>query len=149
MTQRIKISEHFFLDEYVTPEMYKKWGAKAINWIRPEVLAVDEYLRNRFGVPMVINNWFVGGDRTQSGLRYPSASVGAGDSLHKFGVASDKQFEGKPSTFYDEVRQDIIRHFAELYRPLGLTTIEADTHTWLHTDCRNILNQMEINIVHP
>jgi hypothetical protein len=149
MNQRIKISDHFYLDEYVTPEFYTRWGAKCINWIRPEVISVDEFLHSRFGKAMTINNWAIGGQRTQSGLRYPSTTVGAGDSLHKFGVASDKQFEGANSAFYEEVRQDIIKHWKELYLPLGLTTIEAATPTWLHTDCRHILNPSIINIVHP
>ena len=146
MLQRIKISEHFYLDEYVTPEMYKKWYNKAIWWIRPEIIAVDEFIRERFGVPMIINDWYLGGIRYQSGLRYPLTNVGAGDSLHKFGVASDNLFQDKKPAFYEEVRQDIIKNF-ELSQPLGLTTIEADTATWLHKDCRHVPHQTGVNIV--
>jgi hypothetical protein len=146
MSKRLKISDHFYLDEYITPDMYIKWGDKAIWWIRPELVRIDEFLRTRFNIPMVINDWWVGGDRTQSGLRYPQATIGAGDSMHKFGVASDTQFVGKPNSFYDEVRQDIIDNF-DVYKELGLTTIEANTPTWLHKDCRNIPNQTKINIV--
>jgi hypothetical protein len=35
-----------------------------------------------------------------------------------------------------EVRQDIIDHYP-LYREAGVTTIEAETPTWVHVDCRN------------
>ena len=146
---RIKVSKDFYLDEYVTPEFYAKWGAKCIWWIRPENINVNQFIRDRFDIPMAINNWFIGGNRTQSGLRYPTTTIGAGDSQHKFGTASDKVFSGVSSSFYDEIREDIKTNFTELYKPLGLTTIEANTKTWLHTDCRNIPDQKELFIVYP
>lgn len=147
--KRIKISDHFYLDEYITPEFYKKWGEKSIWWIRPEVIIIDEFLRNRFNKVMILNNWATGGDRKMCGLRYPEATIGTGDSLHKFGCASDKLFVGVNTSFYDEVREDIIKNWEKLYKPLGLTTIEANTSTWLHTDIRHIINQKKINIVYP
>ena len=149
MLKRIEISKNFFLDEYVTREFYEKFGEKCIWWIRPEVIRIDQFLRDRFHVSMIINNWWNGGERQQSGLRYPVSGVGAGDSLHKFGCASDKVFVDKGPEWYSEVRRDIVKNFKELYQPLGLTTIEANTETWLHTDCRHILDQKQINIVYP
>ena len=148
-SQRVRISKNFFLDEYVTPSFYNKWGSKGIWWIRPELITIDQSIRDRFDVPMIINNWARGGGRTQSGLRYPEAEIGAGDSLHKFGCASDTKFSGVSEDFYDAVREDIQKNFIELYKPLGLTTIEADTKTWLHKDTRNIPYQKKINIIHP
>jgi len=148
MPARVKISAHFFLDEYISPDMYYKWKERSIWWIRPELIAVDEFIRQRFGIPMIINDWYLGGTRDECGLRYPVTTVGKGDSLHKFGVASDNLFDDKKPAFYEEVREDIINNFNELYKPLGLTTIEAGVN-WLHKDCRHIPNQTEINIVHP
>lgn len=147
--KRIQISMNFYLDEYVTKEFYEKWGEKALWWIRPELIAIDQFLRMRFNVPMIINNWWSGGQRSQSGLRYPQATAGAGDSMHKFGLASDSQFRGKSPAFYEEVRDDIVRNFETLYKPLGLTTIEAGTLTWLHKDCRNIKVDDKPFIVYP
>jgi len=149
MVNRIQISKNFFLDEYVTQEFYKKWGERCIQWIRPEVIHIDQFLRDRFHVRIIINNWCDDGNRQQSGLRYPVSEVGAGDSLHKFGCASDKIFFEKDPGFYAEVRRDIVKHFKDLYQPLGLTTIEANTETWLHTNIRNIPDQKHINIVYP
>jgi hypothetical protein len=146
---RIQISKYFFLDEYLKPAMIQKWGAKGIWWIRPELIAIDEFIRERFGLPMVINNWILGGNYDDSGLRYPHTTEGTGDSMHKFGIASDTKFIDKPASFYDEVRKDIIDNWKTLYKPLGLTTIEANTPSWLHKDCRNIPNQKTINIVYP
>jgi hypothetical protein len=149
MLNRIEISKNFFLDEYVTREFYDKWGEKCIHWIRPEVIHIDQFLRDRFHVKMIINDWWIGGERQQSGLRYPESKIGAGDSLHKFGCASDKIFVDMGPEWYAEVRRDIINHFMDLYQPIGLTTFEANTETWLHTDCRHIPDQKRINIVYP
>jgi hypothetical protein len=149
MPDRIQISKNFFLDEYVTREFYERWERKCINWIRPEVIRIDQFLRDRFHVRIIINDWWNGGKRQQSGLRYPDAGIGARDSLHKFGCASDKIFIDKPPEFYAEVRRDIIRNFKEFYQPLGLTTIEANTETWLHTDIRHIPDQKLVNVVYP
>jgi hypothetical protein len=149
MLPRIKISDNFFLDEYVTREFYMRWEEKCIWWIRPEVIKIDQFLRNRFGLPITINNWWDNGNIEQRGLRYPFTKTGAGDSMHKFGCASDKVFETAREEFYAEVRHDIVKNFKQLYQPLGLTTIETNTDGWLHTDCRHIPNQDEINIVYP
>ncbi|MBN2814829.1 MAG: hypothetical protein JXQ80_12180 [Bacteroidales bacterium] len=149
MADRIQISKNFFLDEYVTRAFYRKWGERCIYWIRPEVIRIDQFLRDRFHIRIIINDWWHGGTREQSGLRYPYSNVGAGDSLHKFGCASDKVFFEKDPEFYAEVRRDIVRHFDAIYKPLGLTTIEAGTETWLHTDIRHIPDQKQINIVYP
>ena len=146
--RRIKVSKNFFLDEYVTPEFYAKWGVKCIWWIRPELITVDQFIRDRFGIPSVINNWWHGFYRDQSGLRYPEAEIGAGDSLHKFGCASDNKFQGKDHSFYDDVRADIIANFVTLYKPLGLTTMEVNTPNWLHKDCRNIKVKNKVNIIY-
>lgn len=137
-TKRIKVSKNFYLDEYVTEEFYQKWGKKCLWWIRPELITSDQFIRKRFGKVILINTWIHGGNRRQSGLRYPEAHIGADDSLHKFGCASDKSFLGVTPYFYDEVREDIKINFKRLYKPLGLTTIEKGTPSWLHTDCRNI-----------
>lgn len=145
---RLKVSKNFYLDEYVTEGFYKKWGAKCVWWIRPEVIAIDQFIRDRFNLPIAVNNWVKGGSRQQSGLRYPEASIGAGDSLHKFGCASDKSFVGVETWFYDEVRKDIKDNYHELYKPLGLTTIEENTATWLHTDVRNT-KTTELKIIYP
>lgn len=147
--QRIKITNNFYIDEFVRKDFYEKWGIRSIHWIRPEVIRIDQFIRERYGIPIIINNWATGGDRQNSGLRYPIADIGAGDSFHKFGCATDKKFVGQNPAFYDEVREDIIKNWHSLFKPLGLTTIEANTYTWLHTDCRYIPDQENIYIVYP
>lgn len=147
--ERIKITENFYIDEFVRPDFYKKWGARSIHWIRPEVITIAQFLRDRYKIPMVINNWATGGSRKNSCLRYPIADIGAGDSLHKFGGAADPTFIGQDPTFYDAIRLDIIQNWHSIFAPLGLTTIEQNTKTWLHYDVRYIPDQTKINIVYP
>ena len=157
--QRVKLNEYFYIDEYISPEMYQKWGSTSIWWIRPELIAVDLFIRKRHGVPMIMNNWAIGGANKSSGFRYPVALIGAGDSFHKFGVASDntwwlgdplpqKEEYKRQYAMSEKVRNDIKENWKELYKPLGLTTIEANT-PHLHKDCRHILNQTQLFIVYP
>jgi len=168
--QRVKLSPNFYLDELVCPEMYQHFGEKARWFIRPEAIRILQHLRDRFRI-MTINNWsqygtvsaemYLAFDSaialkyfTQSGLRPWFITidgkqllnpVGAQFSQHKFGSAFDPKFTNATPA---EVRLDIIKHFASTYKPLGLTTIEANTKGWLHFDCRNT-NLNELFIVYP
>ena len=74
----------------------------------------------------------MGGPRNESGLRQFGTITGAGMSQHKFGRAADVIISGMSS---EEVRKLIKNNFTEL-KALGLTTIEKDTPTWCHFDCR-------------
>jgi hypothetical protein len=149
MIKRIKASENFYIDEFVSREFYNKWGSRSIHWIRPELINILQFIRNRYGVPMIINNWATGGNFEQSGLRYPTAAIGAGDSLHKFGCAADPKFKDQEPEFYNEVRNDIIINWESIFKKLGLTTIEENTKTWLHLDVRHIPDQYKIFIIYP
>jgi len=150
MMQRVKISQNFYLDEVVCPEIYTLFGAASRWFIRPEVIAILQELRNRFGVTMV-NNWSQKGKVsadvflqmpkikqlsyfTGSGLRSFNSNIGARNSLHKYGAAADAKFINATA---EDARNNIIKHFHSIYKPLGLTTIELNTEGWLHFDIRN------------
>ncbi len=169
--KRYPLSDHFYLDELVPPEMLYHFGEAARWFVRPQVIDVLEGLRRRFG-PVTVNNWSQWGKVspgqfllfpleqkqkyfTQSGLRQffvidqdgelIKNPTGADFSMHKYGLAADAKLKNATA---DEVRRDIQKHFHSTYKPLGLTTIEANTKGWLHLDCRNT-NQDELLIVYP
>lgn len=144
LKNRIKISDNFYLDEFICPEIYKIFGAKSIWFIRPEIIAINEFLRSRHGAS-AINTWGTGGSDKYSGLRPFNCKIGAKYSQHKYGGATDSSFANSTA---EEVRFDIINNWKKLYRPLGLTTIEANVN-WVHLDTRYIQNQQEIFIVYP
>ena len=124
--------KHFILQELVGPEFFAKWGERAWEWLRPELLETIDQLRRKFG-SITINNWHNGGVFKESGLRDFSANIGAEFSMHKFGVAMDCKFK---DILPPLVQEHVLQHANQF--PL-LTCMEDAmiTKTWLHVDVRN------------
>lgn len=137
----------FYSSEFVTPDIYNKFGAiKAWWFIRPEVVAVCELLRIRFQKPVIINNWKVGGSYDLRGFRPSNSTVGAENSQHKLGAAADVSIEDYTA---DEIREHILQYKA-IFMEKGLTTLEDAKFapTWCHFDIR-WTGMNEILIVKP
>jgi len=115
-----------------------------------DMILIDQFLRERFGT-VIINSWkdnnneVDADDRNWSGIRTGDSPYYSYWSQHSFGRASDKIFM-KISA--EEVRQDIIKNYHQIYLPMGLTCIEANVN-WLHSDTRRLLNPGELYIVYP
>lgn len=135
--------QHFVLQELVHPNIYNKWGDRAWEFLDQRLLQTVDQLREYFG-PITINDWHVGGEHVDSGLREWLSTVGAAWSQHKFGRAADLKFKTTTPIGASAVILAMPSRF-----PL-LTTIEdvVKTLTWLHIDVRN--NQTSgIRIVQP
>lgn len=133
--ERIKLDKNLYLDEYIPEELYKKYDKKPsrLIWMLDNrLVTLDQFMRDRFG-SVTINSWATGGNRNWSGLRTPDSSYYSFTSQHAWGRASDKIFS-KVSA--EEIRKDIIKNYDKMYKPLGLTCIEANV-SWLHSDLRN------------
>ena len=128
----MKVSKDFLLGEFVPPEILERYPDKGIWFIDPKIIAIAQFMRDRYHLPIIINDYLSKGNYINSGFRVPSEEVGAVLSQHRFGRAMDIKIQGM---FPEEVRADIKRNW-ELFRGVGLTTIEADTPTWTHLDCR-------------
>lgn len=134
---RFKVSDNFYLDEFVDPETYKAWGNKSIWFIDPKVIRIAQLLRDLVGAPVTINNWWDGGQYKLSGLRPLDANIGAKLSQHKFGRGIDVKVKGmKPN----EVHELITYHLSD-FQEVGLTTMEHVnlTPTWTHLDVRTTI----------
>lgn len=113
---------NFKIEELVYPDIYK-WaktnGRLELLWGRFNIgiLETAQLLREHYGVPIVINNWHVGGSFSLSGLRpvpvfLPDGgylegskpSVGASLSVHQMGGALDMKFKGISA---EQVREDM------------------------------------------
>ena len=129
----MKVSKNFWLTEFIPPEIYEMSAGNSLWFIDQRIITIAQYIRDRFKSPVTINNWFSGGHYRYSGYRDPLADVGVMFSQHKFGRAIDAKVDGFEP---EEIRTDIITHWPD-YQAVGLTTIEADTPTWTHLDCRN------------
>jgi hypothetical protein len=128
----MKVSKNFTLAEFVPPAIYEKYVDKSLWFIDPKIVVIAQFIRNRFGRPVTINNYLAGGVYQYSAFRDHACSIGAENSQHRHGRAIDFRIQGMSPM---EIRADIIQNF-ELYRPIGLTTIEGGTPTWTHIDCR-------------
>lgn len=131
---RIKVSENFYLDEFINDEIYKRFKGKSIWFLDIRVIAIAQLLRTLSGRSVTINNWYNGGQYKDSGLRRLSGGIGAKYSQHRYGRAIDVKVEGLTIA---EVL-DIIVDNEQAFRQAGLTTIEdiKYTPTWMHLDCR-------------
>jgi len=151
--ERIRLTNDFFLDELVPPELYLQFGANARWFIRKEVIYLLQRLRSRHGA-IIVNDWSYYGERsaeeflnlpkkeqdvcfTESGLRLFNSETGAHFSMHKFGAAADAKFL---HARVEDVRHEIKLHYPD-YRKIGMTAIEDNTRTWLHFDIRNTGNK--------
>ena len=129
----MKIADNFDLREFVDPETWQLLGEKSRWLIDDRIINCAAALRAITGKAVTINNWHTGGQYHESGLRSPFTTTGAKFSQHKFGRAVDCKVEGMTA---EEVRQLIKQHWLH-FKSVGLTTIEKDTPTWVHLDCRN------------
>jgi len=127
---RIQLTTHLFLDEYIPKELYLKYEKNSyvlIGLIDRELVKADQLLRNRFGI-VTINNWWKGGERQWSGLRTMDSPDWSPTSQHTFGRASDKLFKTATSRV-------VLDYISANYKTLGITCIESNV-AWVHSDVR-------------
>lgn len=124
----MKVSKDFELREFVDPVTYMIRGEKSIELVDNRLITLTQFFRDYFGVPTTVNNWHLGGQYNESGLRTWLTKTGAKYSQHKYGRAADLKLQGLDP---EEVRQEIRRNWPK-FKTVGLTTIEKDTPTWNH-----------------
>lgn len=135
--KRIKVSENFYLDEFINPTTYNKFGYKSQRYIRPELIRIAQCLRSYTGKSCTINDWATGGAYKESGLRDFNTGTGALYSAHKFGAGIDIKIGDLDSFTMANI---IIDNYEEIFKPLGVTRIEDPEYTkgknrsWLHID---------------
>ena len=110
--RRIKVSDNFYLDEFVNPTTYNKFGYKSQRYIRPELIKIAQCLRSFTGLPCTINNWASGGAYKESGLRDFHTTTGASYSAHKFGAAIDIKIGDLTSV---QMAQIIIDNYEDVF----------------------------------
>ena len=136
------LSKNFVIQEFVYPEIYAKYGENAQWFIDKRIVQACQFIRDKLERSVTINDWHLGGRYEESGLRAFDTETGAKYSQHKFGAAADLKIEGFDG---DEMRDVVKEYWGELK---GLiTTIEDDTDTWLHIDCRWTFNPDALLIV--
>lgn len=130
----MKVSNNFYLHEFIPIHIYHQYGRKSTWFIRPEIIKLAQFYRDWFDSPMTINNWYWGGPYQERGYRDPHTNTGSKLSQHKLGAAFDCTIRGISA---DEVRKEILRNKDEFMKA-GLTTLEHPAYapTWVHSDIR-------------
>jgi hypothetical protein len=135
MTKLIHGLKYFDIRELVPPNVYKKRGDKSIELFDANALKLIDWLRERYG-PATVNNWHLGGKRTQSGLRTfifykVFARFLKSFSQHKYGRAFDIIFKNISA---EGVRQDLAKNWKK--EGLGFSITVENGVSWLHIDTR-------------
>jgi hypothetical protein len=133
--QRIKLSDNFNLDEFVSREFYT--GLE-------RMVNIAQFIRNKTGQSVTINNWWHKGQFNNRGHRMPNTTVGSPTSEHRVMNAAD--FNIGTMTGAQMVAW-VEANAKELYA-LGVRRMESATltPTWLHLDCKEH-GQKEIRVI--
>lgn len=149
---RIKVSENFFLDEFVDPVTYDKENDCGLSKVDPKVIKLAQLLRTKYGKSITINNWWSAfvkfaeknpektaedfskawskkGNFQWSAYRSDRCKIGSKASAHKLGKGIDPK--GDEKALY-KIVTDNLKEFYDL----GLRRLEdiKITKGWLHMD---------------
>lgn len=143
--KRHKLTENFYLDEFVCPEIYSLGYDRSIQQLDMRIVLAVQFIRENIGVPVHLNNWWNGGKLDERGLRTMTTRTGAKMSQHKYGRAADISADGlTPAQLLTFIKE----HESMFIENGWITTYEniEFTKTWLHIDCRNTLKDSFLQV---
>jgi len=159
--KRIKVSENFYLDEFVDPYTYFYTNGGGINLIDHRLFEIAQLLRDKYGKGIRINNWWWYYQKYKlewplmkivrsiekssscskwSGIRTDRTSIGSSKSAHRLTGKKGNSIEGKGQAIDPKGNQiifmNIVRENAKEFYSLGLRRLEdiSITKGWLHMD---------------
>lgn len=135
-------SKYFKVQEFINPDTYKELGDDSINLIDPDLIIIADFIREDIGIPIIINNWHLGGQYKESGLRHKDSRTGAPKSTHKLGKGMDIKIKG----FFGDDWYGYVKNNAKKLYDLGLRRIEDKSiaTTWCHMDTKE---HREIDVI--
>ena len=154
--KRVRVSDSFYADEYLPPEVYKDRGPrKGMELIDGKLIEADQAFREYVNKPIYINTYGTGGVFVSSGLRMPTDKYYSRYSQHSFGRASDKKIKDgidwmdgiellrlfklfKYSIKDNEDSESARNNAGNFY-----TAVEDHRGKWLHTDVRNMQSYVD------
>lgn len=132
-----RIKKYFDIEELVCKHVFKKHGEYAWEFFDERLLETLLTIREKIGMPIYVNNWQVGGNLTQRGLRCNMCQLVREKSdlekvymsTHMQGNGIDFDVKGMSAA---EVRGWIIKNQILLPYPVRL----EDGVSWVHLDLR-------------
>lgn len=128
----MKANKYFDIKELVSKNIYNSYRDSAIQFLDPLALKVLENVREILDVPLVCNNWALGGSRNYCGYREPGCGVGASNGFHTRGQAFDLISDKLTAK---EMREILDKNQDKLIHPIRVE--KWDSHgeiSWLHID---------------
>lgn len=133
MTNRIK--HYFDTQELVCKHVYERFGDEALKFFDHRLLETLLFIREGINKPIYVNNWQIGGDLSQRGLRCNRCALVKEKtrlekvylSAHIFGKGVDFDVKGMTA---QQVRDWLESHKEEL--PYKLRA--EDGVSWVHID---------------
>lgn len=132
-----RIKQYFDIQELVCKHVYTRFGEGAWSFFDERLFETLLVIREKLGKPIYVNNWQVGGNLTQRGLRCnvcvlvseKTALEKVYMSTHIQGNGIDFDVQGMSAA---EVRGWIIKNQILLPYPVRL----EDNVSWVHLDMR-------------
>lgn len=133
--ERIRATRSFYQDEFISQ-------GGDFSKVDVKIILVAQWLRDKLGKPITINDWASGGSYRYSGLRPEDCPIGAKKSAHKEGKAIDIKVKGMTAK---EVFEFCLKYSDELYA-MGVREIEDNRFapTWTHLSTRGTHERIKI-----
>lgn len=136
----MSIKDYFSIEELVCPHVYNKFREYAWQFFDPRLLDVMLVIREKTGLPIIVNNWANGGELSQRGLRTNISPIVKGKtaldklymSAHIQGMAWDFNVVGQT---VEETHKWIVDNKILLPHPIRLE--EPDGINRVHLDTRS------------
>lgn len=142
-------AKHFKVKELVSEIVYNKYGEGAWAFLDIRLIETLDQLREFFGKPMYVNNWYNGGGNSQRGLRCNMDPLVKNKnrpylSQHCLGTAVDFNVKGMTSKEVCKAILDNQDKFPHIKRMEHWD----NTPSWTHIDLANI-DTKEIYVFRP
>lgn len=133
------IKDYFDIQELVCPDVYARFGSMAWTFFDEGLLSTLLRIRQAINKPMYINNWQIGGNLKERGLRCNLCNIVDAKTASRIPYISP-HIQGKAVDFNvsgmtpDQVQKWLMNNKHLLTHPIRL---ELNTPTWTHIDVRN------------
>lgn len=130
--------KYYKIQELVSPIVYNQWGNRAWMFFDEDVLRELDYIRETYGKGIIINNYHIGGNLKQCGLRSNMDElVKSKTTLYLSAHCLAKGFDmhsadGNNKALWQHIYNLILTKKLKKFR--RLENIKA-TPTWAHADC--------------
>ena len=140
----MKKSKYFDIRELVPKSVYEKLGESAWELLDRKAIDTLDFIKEKSGLPVIVNNWKWGGEDQYRGYRPRDCAVGARFSAHKDGKAFDVTVKGWTD---EQFEKWLLEHESEL--PYNIRIEEENTNSKVHIDTRIISPERKITYFKP